>query len=177
MTDSAVRVATGRRAEHIWVEYRLAGDWVVRIDGAVSSSADGPLAVSVSQAADQEVPSAVTAEVLRAVPLNDARKVLRRLRSDALAARDHHFYELPARMVTPKDWIKFARAYARSATRNPHQPTAHLARATGLSPNTISARIRRAQELGLLVATAETDAGAPWLVLAGDAEYTILGKA
>lgn len=172
VSETATRTASGHDGENrTWVKYALQGGWTVEIRGQAGGPVDGPVAVEVNWAdTDYEDSSGITADVLRAIPLNDARKVLRRLRSDLLATRDTGVYELPPRMASPEDWVKFARAYARSAVRNPRQPVAHLAQATGLSPNTVAARVRRAQKLGLLVASGTPlEPSTPWLVLGGDA--------
>jgi hypothetical protein len=171
-----MRLGYGHDGENaLWVTYDLGG-WIARISGQANAPFDGPEKVelsldltgdddAVSDAIELAEHSAgITAGVLRSVPLNDARKVLRRLRAEVLAGRDEGAYDLPDRMVSLDDWIVFARAYARSAARNSQQPMVHLARATGLSVNTLNARLRRAQELGLLENT-----GDGWLVLAGQA--------
>lgn len=175
MSDAAVRIGQGHDGESwTWARYDLGG-WVAVVRAHVSAPFDGPQEVRVLlDMSDEGLGDAVgladasggiTAGVLRAVPLGDARKVLRRLRADVLAGRDEGAYDLPDRMVSMEDWIVFARAYARSAARNPQQPLVHLTRATGLSINTINARLRRAQELGLL-----ENVGDGWLVLAGQAK-------
>jgi hypothetical protein len=180
VSDSAIRVGHGFDGHRMWTVYDLGG-WFARIEADPNAPFDGPESVAVyldmsDEGIDDAIDMAhaaggVTAEVLRSVPLNDARKLLRRLRTDILAAVDKAAYELPERMTSLDDWIAFARAYASSAASNPLQPMIHLQRATGLSPNTLSARVRRARELGLLVTTGEHDDGAPWLVLGGDARY------
>lgn len=170
MSDAATRIEWGHDGEsRVWAAYDLGG-WIVRIASEVNAPFDGPSEVQIFlDTSDEglgdavelaEASGGVTAGVLRSVPLADARKLLRRLRSDLLVARDEGAYDLPDRMVTLADWVTFARAYARSATRNVHQPLSHLAKATGLSINTINARIRRAQELDLL-----EDSGGGWLIL------------
>lgn len=177
VSDAATRVEQGHDGRNeLWVVYDLGG-WFVRVKAQASAPFDGPEEVSVyldlsdddEATADAigaaEASGGITAEVLRSVPLNDARKVLRRLRGEVLARRDEGVYDLPERMVSRDDWIVFARAYARSATRNPQQPIQHLVRATGLSSNTVNARLRRAQEMGLL----ERHEGTPWLVLSAEA--------
>lgn len=176
VSDSATRIGQGVDGAWAWVRYDLGG-WVAQARAQLEAPFDGPQEVSVvldmsdeglGDAVDlADAGGGVTAEVLRSLPLGDARKVLRRLRAEALARRDTDAYALPKRMVSLDDWVLFARAYARSASRNVQQPMAHLARATGLSPNTVAARVRRAQELGLLE---NSDGG--WLCLAGSARFS-----
>lgn len=170
VSETATRVARGHDGEsRVWVRYDLRG-WIVDVGGETGAPFDGPSEVTVRlDLSDEGLDSleaggaGITAEVLRSVPLGDARKVLRRLKAELLSRRDEHVYDLPGRMVSLDDWAKFARAYARSAARNPSQPIAHLARAADLSVNTIAARLRRAQELGLLEDLGEP--GRQWLVL------------
>lgn len=174
VSDAATRVQQGHDGENrLQVVYDLGG-WFVTVKAQANAPFDGPEEVSVGldlsdeglgDAIDAAAKSGgITADVLRSVPLNDARKVLRRLRTEVLANRDEGAYDLPARMVSRDDWIVFARAYGRSAERNPQQPVLHLVKATGLSANTVNARIRRAQEMGLL----ERHEGTPWLVLSAE---------
>lgn len=175
VSDAATRVEQGHDGKNrMWVLYDLGG-WFVSVRAQAGAPFDGPEEVQVyldmsDEGAGDAVDAAeqsggITAEVLRSIPLSDARKVLRRLRTEVLAGRDEGAFELPERMNTREDWITFARAYGRAATRNPQQPVVHLARATGLSTNTINARIRRALEMGLL----EKHEGTPWLVLSDEA--------
>ncbi|MCK5926967.1 MAG: winged helix-turn-helix domain-containing protein [Nocardioides sp.] len=177
VSDSAARIAQGHDGKNnLWVRYDLGG-WIAQVKAQANAPFDGPEEVSVyldlsddddstADAIDAaDASGGVTAEVLRSVPLNDARKVLRRLRTEVLAKRDEGAYDLPERMTSRDDWMAFARAYALSATRNPQQPIVQLSRATGLSANTINARLRRAQEMGLL----ERHEGTPWLVLSAEA--------
>lgn len=175
VSDAASRIGQGHDGKgDLWVTYDLRG-WVVTLRAQAGAPFDGPqelrlqLDMSVSEGEQGEPATAesggITADLLRSVPLNDARKVLRRLRTELLASRDAGAYNLPPRMIGRGDWIAFARAYARSAARNPQQPIVHLARATGLSMNTINARLRRAQEMGLL----ERQEGTTWLVLSSEA--------
>ncbi|WGL51598.1 hypothetical protein P5P86_16745 [Nocardioides sp. BP30] len=170
--DSARRAGSGFDEPWLWVSYEVGG-WVVTARAQVDAPFEGPQELSVAldmseegfQASVEAAESTggITAAVLRSVPLGDARKVLRRMRADALAHRDlddRAVYTLPRRMVTDDDWRAFARAYARAASRNPGQPIPHLAGMTGLSVHTIAARLRRAREMGLLV-----DRGDGWFVL------------
>jgi len=164
VSDAATRLAHGYDGQTwLWVTYDLGG-WGARVRCRAVAPFDGPEEVSITlDMSDEGVDAAVdlaaasggvTSEVLRSVPLGDARKVLRRLRTEVLSqrdAKDAQVYDLPERMKSTDDWGRFARAYERSVLRNPLQPMVHLAAATGLSPNTLSARVRRAQELGLIV--------------------------
>lgn len=177
VSDAADRIAQGHDGkDDTWVRYDLHG-WIVELRGQASSPIDGPefVRLFLDWAEDEEgkadavvkaiTSGGITTDVMRSVPMSDARKCLRRLRGEVLLVRDQGVYDLPERMVTRDDWIAFARAYGRSAARNPQQPIAHLAAATGLSVNTINARLRRAQELGLL----QRQGPPGWLILSDEA--------
>jgi hypothetical protein len=185
VSDAATRIGQGFDDRRSWVTYDVGG-WAVTLRADPRAPYDGAdemtLGLDMSDAGMgdaidlAEAGGGITAEVLRSIPLGDARKVLRRLRSEFLTRYNRESYEIPARMRSLEDWALFARAFARSEASNPTQPVAHLSRATGLSINTINARLRRAQELDLLAAQTQTDAGHDWLVMTEKAKELLRGS-
>lgn len=157
VSGGIVRTHSGWRGCSAWVTYEMPGGWIVRVEADVTAADYAPVSVTVQSKLEAGgAPHGLTASVLRQVPMNDARKVLRRRHADALAAQDilddrvSAYDLLPKRLGSDVDWQSFARAYARAVARNPEHPVDHIARLTGLSPNTIAARVRRAREMRLL---------------------------
>ena len=136
------------------VTYAVFG-WVVTLQTTVNSPFDGPETVNVRPDYSEEgldvalATDGVTTDVLRAIPLADARRRLIRLKSAALQELDGQ-PTVQARLVTLEDWAAFSKTYADLVSAGHKQPLQHLARLTGVSRNTLSARVRRAREMGLL---------------------------
>jgi hypothetical protein len=97
----------------------------------------------------------ITLDVLRAVPLGDARKVLAEWlpRMRAVLFPEEAPKPLPARVETPHDYALVAQEYARLVNVGERRPIHVMAEASGVSRNTMSARVRRAREIGLLIQT------------------------
>lgn len=136
------------------VEYRVLG-WYVAVSSARGAPWEGPDYIQVGWESTPEGIDAavetdgVTTEVLRAIPLADARKRLRGLR---LAARleEPNVPALASRLSGVRDLAGFAKVYAEAVARGQRQPLKYLSELTGVPRNTLSARVRRAREEGLL---------------------------
>lgn len=150
------RVRDGRAV----VTYSVLGCWLVEVRAHELLPWDGPEELRVSFATDAESAESdvaladqtngITTEVLRAVPLVDARKRLRRLRAKSRARRLAGSREIPRRLETNQDWAAFAAAYADAVAAGNRQPLVHLSAELGVGRNTLSARVRRLRALGLL---------------------------
>lgn len=129
--------------------------WMVTLVTSVNSPFDGPETVTIRPDSSAEgidvalATDGVTTEVLRAIPLADARRRLIRLKAEALQESGSQPV-VQARLVTVADWAVFAETYADLVQGGHRQPLQHLARVTGVSRNTLSARVRRAREMGLI---------------------------
>ncbi|MEZ0166945.1 hypothetical protein AB2L27_19495 [Kineococcus sp. LSe6-4] len=90
----------------------------------------------------------ITTEVVRSLPLAEVRGEFGRLGLDWLR-REYDLAAVLGRVETPEQWARFAMIYVNVAlgTRNPLQ---FLAGESGISRNTLSARVRRCREMGLL---------------------------
>lgn len=154
VTDAATLIREGSESTgKVSVTYDVCG-WLVTLRADVSSPFDGPETLTVERSRSTGGPAAlatddVTTEVLRAIPLADARRRLIRLKSAALQELDGQ-PTVQARLVTLEDWVAFAETYAGLVSAGHKQPLQHLARLTGVSRNTLSARVRRARKMGLL---------------------------
>ncbi|MFF4620908.1 hypothetical protein [Nonomuraea jabiensis] len=95
----------------------------------------------------------ITLEVLRSVPLGDARKVLAEWlpRMRAALFPDEAPKPLPERVETLHDYARVAEEYARLVNAGERRPIHVMAEASGVSRNTMSARVRRARDMGLLI--------------------------
>jgi hypothetical protein len=173
VTDAARLIACGventpARGLEAYARYLVYG-WVVECRCPVRAPWDGPERVVVyPDMSDEGLPDfmehametgGVTTEVLRAVPLAHARKQLQALRIEALKeAGDTP--DMPSHLLTVEDWARFAQVYAEAAEAGQRQPLKYLVDMTGLSRNTLSARVRRAREMGLLTRPTKDNLGA-----------------
>lgn len=94
----------------------------------------------------------ITFDVLRDVPLQEARRVISaygpRLRQAlGLAQAASH---LPERVETDLDYARMAKRYVELVETGRRNPIGELAELAGVSRNTMSARIRRARDKGFL---------------------------
>ncbi len=136
------------------VEYRVLG-WYVTASAQLGAPWEGPDLIrvgweSTSEGIDTALETdGVTTEVLRAIPLADARRRLRALR---LAARreEPDVPALASRLSGTRDLAEFAQVYADAIAEGRRQPLQYLAQLTGIPRNTLSARVRRARDEGLL---------------------------
>ncbi len=136
------------------VEYRVMG-WHVAVNSQRGAPWEGPDCIQVGWSSTPEGFDAaietdgVTTEVLRAIPLADARRRLRGLR---LAARlqEPDVPALASRLSGVRDLAEFAKVYADAVADGQRHPLKSLAELTGIPRNTLSARVRRARDEGLL---------------------------
>ncbi|GAA4960480.1 hypothetical protein [Kineococcus glutinatus] len=150
----------GADPEVMEVEYQVLGEWSVILRNSVTSPVYGPMHVDISimgfrhperEACTEAIrkTDGITTEVMRAIPMNDARKRLARLIATHMK-REDQVPDVPARLETPQEWAAFANVYAELVSQGHKQPLQYLVNLTGISRNTLSARVRRAREMGLL---------------------------
>lgn len=130
--------------------------WRVELRDQVASPYDGPsslrIAVVDAEGVDETLAvdtDGITLEVLRSVPLSDARSRLTALKRKA--RQDEGGDDLPARLETPEHWAAFAAAYVALVKAGRRHPVDELRASTGVSRNTLSARVRVARERGFLL--------------------------
>lgn len=121
---------------------------------------NGPLSVSLditpydTESAHRALDTdGITLQVLRSVPLGEARKVIAEW-GDRI--RERFYSELmpppvPARVTSEYDYALIAAAYVRLTSMGERHPLQALAEAAGINRETMSARLRRARLLGLLI--------------------------
>ncbi|MEU8403191.1 hypothetical protein AB0C28_49130 [Nonomuraea sp. NPDC048892] len=95
----------------------------------------------------------ITVQVLRSVPLGEARRIIGEW-GDRI--RERFYPELlplpiPSRVESEHDYALVAGAYVQLTHRGERKPVQAMAEAAGVGRDTMSARIRRAREMGLLV--------------------------
>ncbi|MFE3459051.1 hypothetical protein ACFXKD_16030 [Nocardiopsis aegyptia] len=135
--------------------YELTEGCVALVEAHVHSPYNGPTRVTVLaesvEAANQS--DGITTEMMRAVPLGEARKVItywvNRIRSEVKP--ESQPAPLPDRIESPEDYARVAAEYVRLINANERRPIEVMAQAWGVSRNTASARVRRAREKGYLV--------------------------
>lgn len=162
ISDAAELLNEGVEAGRAFLVYEVLG-WKVEMTVSLAGPIlNGPESVTVSPFGDAEgyeiasLTDGVTTGVLRALPLQDARKRLAKLQA---AATEESVLDLPERLGSPLDWARFAAAYAAAAEAGDHSPILTLARRLGLPRNTVSARVRRARELGLITRPSKKSIG------------------
>lgn len=127
--------------------------FTVRVVCDISNPFSGPTEMHITLDTVWELEAdGITADVLRAVPLGEVRRVMSEYAARILAAtgQDLGPHSLPERIETPHDYARMAARYVQLVESMHRQPVNDLARALGLSRNTVSARIRRARQMGLL---------------------------
>ena len=93
----------------------------------------------------------ITTEVTRYLPNADARRRLARHLTEAANQRlQERLRALPARLDALADLASFAQIYAGLVEERHRRPLAMIGKATGLSRNTLNARLQRARAEGLL---------------------------
>lgn len=135
--------------------YELTEGCVALVEAHVHAPYNGPTRVTVlaesEDAANQS--DGVTTEMMRSVPLGEARKTItywvNRIRSEIDPGSQPA--PLPERVETPEDYARVAAEYVRLITSNERRPIEAMAQAWGVSRNTASARVRRAREKGYLI--------------------------
>ncbi|WP_214103861.1 hypothetical protein [Acrocarpospora catenulata] len=137
--------------------YDVQGCTVI-ISADLRAPISGPMEVRIREEFDPDKTKerdGITLDVLRAVPLGDARKTL----AEWLPRLRATFYPeeaprpLPERVETPHDYALVAAEYVRLIYTGERRPIHVMAEASGVSRNTISARVRRARDMGLLLQT------------------------
>ena len=140
-------------SERIMLHYDVNG-WTVRLrTGNYWASAE-----IIDLQLHGDGPGGVTTEVLRGIPLHDARARIREIQRRWAETVEPSGEEKP-RLTTPHDWASFARAYADLVEHGEQAPVTLLARRLGISRNTIGARVRMAREKGLLTRPAKGSLG------------------
>jgi hypothetical protein len=131
----------------------------VTISADLRAPISGPMEVRIREEFDnpEEIKErdGITLEVLRAVPLGDARKILAEWLPRLRAAfyPDDAPQPLPERVETQHDYALVAAEYVRLVRSGERRPIHMMAEASGVSRNTVSARVRRARHMGLLLQT------------------------
>ncbi|WP_456825327.1 hypothetical protein [Cellulomonas sp. P5_E12] len=100
----------------------------------------------------------ITTETLRAIPMQEIRARMFRLVRGALRAHGW-IPEIPERVDTPGDLARFCAVYVDLVREGHRSPLHRMSELTGVSRNTLSARIRRAREQGILTRPTSTEAG------------------
>ncbi|MGK5684775.1 hypothetical protein [Actinoplanes sp. URMC 104] len=165
VSPGVVCLGSGRRQERggpedAYALYDVHG-WTVVVAGSLGAPWDGPDEINVRfteiEAVDSVVDSdGITGEILRAIPLGDARKRIKAIKDEWRREQGHHD-AVAARVETDEEWARFAREYVALVKEGQRHPIRHMAAMTGISRNTLSARVRRARERGFL----EGPAGKP----------------
>jgi hypothetical protein len=91
----------------------------------------------------------VTGEVLRAIPLSDARRRIKQIQREWADLHPPEWDEVE-RLSTDREWASFAAAYAHVVAQGERSPVTLMARHLGRSRNTVAARVRMARDKGLL---------------------------
>jgi hypothetical protein len=139
-------------AKAISIVYPDVLGWRVELRSNPKSPIDGPESLTISLDHDYDSvvgaveTDGITSAVLRAVPLADARRRLKRIKTEVVPV---DVPSIQARTDTPAELAAFANTYAKYAG-NRRMPLALLAAISGISRNTLSARVRRARDMGLL---------------------------
>lgn len=158
VSDAARLVEEGwdDESQDAFVSYVVLRIWQVRIDSALIRGLDaGPERIAISPAVgpdgmaiDQDG-ELISTELLRAIPLQDARPRLRRIKVGQ-AIREGFIDPIPARFDGDRDFALLAEIYAQKVKQGERNPIAAMASIYGTSRHTLSARIRTARERGLL---------------------------
>jgi hypothetical protein len=135
--------------------YELTEGCVALVEAHVHAPYNGPTRVTLlaedDNAANQS--DGITTEMMRAVPLGEARKVItywvNRIRSEVKP--ESRPAPLPDRIESPEDYARVAAEYVRLINANERRPIEVMAQAWSVSRNTASARVRRAREKGYLI--------------------------
>lgn len=122
--------------------------WRVTFTASPGRPFDGPEELHVFLTNVAAVESAIesdglTTDLLRVLPLADARKRIR-------ALQPPEPFDIPAKVETDAEYARFAAAYVDAVRAGKRRPIERLQAATGVSRNTLSARVRRARERGFL---------------------------
>ncbi|MFI9554568.1 hypothetical protein [Nonomuraea endophytica] len=121
---------------------------------------NGPLSVALditpfdTESAERALDSdGITLQVLRSVPLGEARRVITEW-GDRIRERFHPELlppPIPAHVTNEYDYAVTAMAYVQLTHMGERRPLQAMAEAAGINRETMSARLRRARQLGLLI--------------------------
>lgn len=153
-------------ADVVTVVYLVRGVWRVEVSAHPAQPWPGPASIQVTFGADaddaQEAIAranetrGITADVLTAIPLADARARLRALVAQERLAEHAEF--LRQRCQTPEQWAKFASVYV-LATQITNRPVAALGEVSGRSRDTMAERAKQARAKGLLTPPTDDSLG------------------
>ncbi|EFQ83217.1 hypothetical protein HMPREF0063_11490 [Aeromicrobium marinum DSM 15272] len=151
--------------DDVEVRYRVLDLWMVTIRSATSGLDTGPETLTVEPFVDEDGRAEessrdelLTGDVLRAVPMQDARRRIKRAKLEW--AQTHGYMDpIPSRFSTDRDFALLARIYADAVAAGQRNPIKNLSVRYGISRNTLSARIRVARDRGLLTRPDEGDGG------------------
>lgn len=162
--SGATDAATGEPlTRDVVVARRTIGAFNVILKKDLASPIDGPQELHVvpdwTRLEDGELLfGGVTTDVLRSIPLAEARRLMEEVSVHALKSQDSRLY-VPRRVDTPRDLALFAAVYVSLVDQGSTRPLERMSSVTGVSRNTLSARIRRARDRGLLTAPDESGLG------------------
>jgi hypothetical protein len=142
------------------------GPWLVRASRQLAAPFRGPDHLEVffhggpPESLDEAVDAAeegITVAVLRRIPMQEINNRIKRLEYEVYGRYGWPavHWQIPERVETDRDLAVVAAAYLEVADRGHPSPIELLARQSGISRNTVSARVRRARERGLI----ESEAG------------------
>jgi hypothetical protein len=139
---------------YIVIEYEVHGCRVRIRTGSDPLSAGGAIPVHVEVSSSEQwrsrEPRAVTTEVMRAIPLQDARRRLRQIQRQREEQIEPDSWYDQDRLSTEYEWAAFSRHYAATVESGERSPIMRIAAQLHASRHTVSARVRRAREKGLL---------------------------
>ena len=145
----------------VFVKYDLLGGWEIELRGDATDPIDGFGSLKMVYSEINEwhaTEEGVTGRLLRLIPFRDAQQRFDRLRNQALAA---DMPSPPDTYASPTDFARLAEVYLWFASKFKTQPMKQMADQFDLNRNTLSARVSRAKQMGML---SKTDAGGPWKI-------------
>ena len=145
----------------VFVKYELLGAWKIGLRGDARDPIDGfgSLTMSISEINEwHATEEGVTGRLLRLIPFRDAQQRFDRLRNQAFAPS---MPSPPDTYASPTDFARLAEVYVWFASKFKTQPMKQMADQFDLNRNTLSARVSRAKQMGML---SRTDAGGPWKI-------------
>lgn len=132
------------------VVYVIDRKWQVTFWLDIDRKWDGPQGVDLQYLPMSDSTNGINTDILRSVPLADARMRLRNLRARFGLGEELGHLVIPERMATERDWAVFASAYSLAAARG--KPLAALEGLTGTNRRTLASRTREVRKRGLLTA-------------------------
>ncbi|PRY05319.1 hypothetical protein [Kineococcus rhizosphaerae] len=151
----AAPAPTGPNSPNTWVTFERPG-WRAQFGIQIPGPTDlGALELRLVFRPDEddsytsvEATDGITTEIVRSLPLADVRAEFGRLGLEWLR-QEYDLTTILGRVETPEQWAQFAMIYVNivKGTRNPLQ---YMANESGVSRNTLSARVRRCRDMGFL---------------------------